>query len=204
MKPLVFRRLSLSVLLLLPLLPFAGCSTLQQISQMVNLSQCQFRLASVDTVSISGIPIQGGISVSDINPLDLIKLQSAYSSGTLPLQFTLNLEAKNPNSSPAGMNRMEWILLMDGSQLTTGVLEKEVDIPASGGVGTFPLVVNLDLLQVLSGRTLNSMINLALNIAGEGTKPTHVALKIKPSINVAGQTLDYPGYVTINHDFSSN
>ena len=171
---------------------------------MMNLSQCQFRVASVTDVSVSGIALQAGMGYSDINPLNLIQLQSSLSSGTLPLQFTVNLEAKNPNSSPAGMSRMVWILFMDGNQLTQGVLEKPVEIPANGGTGNFPLAVNLDLVQALSGQALNSMVNLALNIAGQGSQPSRVTLKIKPSIVVSNQTLDYPGYVTINHDFSSN
>jgi hypothetical protein len=136
--------------------------------------------------------------------MNALTLQSDFSSGILPLQFTLNLEAKNPNSSQAGMSRMEWILFIDGNQMTQGVLEKEVDIPGNGGIGTFPLVMNLDLFKVLSGKALDSMINLGLNIAGEGTKPTHVTLQVKPSINVGGQTIDYPGYVTVSKDFGSN
>lgn len=194
----------LSALLLLPVFPFLGCAGIQQqLNQMMNLAQCQFRVASVTDVSLAGISLQPGMSYSDINPLNLIQVQSALSSGTLPLQFTLNLEARNPNSSPAGMSRMVWMFFMDGNQLAQGVLEKQVEIPGNGGTGVFPLAVKLDLVQVLSGQALNSMVNLALNIAGQGSQPTRVTLKIKPSIMVGSQTLDYPDYVTINHDFSS-
>lgn len=168
---------------------------------MASLTQCQFRLSSVNQVSLSGIPLQGGTSFSDINPMDLLKLRSSFSTQTLPLEFTVNVEAKNPNSSPAGMNRMEWILFIDGNRMTSGVLEKQVEIPANGGAGDFPLVMNLNLFEALSGKTFNSMVNLALNIAGEGTQPTHVTLQVKPSIMVGDQTLDYPDYITVNHDF---
>ncbi len=195
---------ALATLFFLPFLPFSGCATLQQLGQMANLSQCRFRLASVEQTSLAGIALQDGSGPSDLGPLDLIKLQSAFSSGTLPLQCTLNLEARNPNGSPAGMSRMEWVLFMDGSRLTSGVLEKPVEIAPNGETGTFPLAVSLDLLQVLSGKTLDSMVNLASNIAGEGTRPTRITLQVKPSITVAGQTLDYPGFVTVRHDFSSN
>lgn len=191
-------------MLLIPILSFFGCSTLQQLGQIMTLAQCQFRLVSVENTSLVGIPLGGKTGISDIGPSGLLNLQSAFTSGSLPLQFTLNLEGKNPNSSPAGMSRMEWILFMDGNRLTSGVLEKHVDIPPNGGTGTFPLAVSLDLAQVLSGKTLDSMINLGLNIAGEGSKPTRVTLQVKPSIIVGGQTLDYPGYVTITHDFASN
>lgn len=168
---------------------------------MATLTQCQFRLASVDRVSLSGIPLEGVMSPSDIDPMDLLKLHSAFTSHSLPLQFTVNVEAKNPNSSPAGMSRMEWILFIDGNRMTSGVLEQQVTIPANGGTGDFPLVMSLNLLDTLSGKTFNSMVNLALNIAGEGTKPTHVTLQVKPSIMVGSQSLDYPDYITVNRDF---
>lgn len=191
--------------LALPLLLFlSGCSTLQQLAQMATLTKCQFRLASVQDTSLAGIPLSPGMSPSDIPAMDLFKLQQALSSGSLPLQFTVNVEAKNPNSSQAGMSRMQWILFIDGNRMTQGALEKEVDIAPNGGTGAFPLVVSLDLAQVLSGKTLDSMANLGLNIAGEGAKPTHVTLQVKPSIMVAGQTLDYPDYVTVSRDFGSN
>jgi len=63
--------------------------------------------------------------------------------------------------------------------------------------------VSLDLAKLLSGETLDPMINLALNVAGEGTKPTKVTLKIKPSILIEGQELEYPGYVTVSQEFSA-
>lgn len=200
MKPSPSRRWSL-LALALPLLFLSGCSTLQQLAQMATLTQCQFRLASVDQVSLSGIPLEEGMSLSDIEPLDLLKLRSAFTSKNLPLQFTVNVEAKNPNSSAAGMNRMEWILFIDGNRMTSGTLEKPVQIPGGGGTGSFPLIMNLNLLDTLSSKTFNSMVNLALNIAGEGTKPTHVTLQVKPSIMVGNQALDYPDYITVNRDF---
>jgi len=181
-----------------------GCAAVQQeLGKMMNFTKCQFRLASVDQVSLVGIPLALGASTADITPMNLLKLQSGLTQGTLPLQFNVNVEAKNPNSSPAGMSRMEWILFLDGNRMTSGLLDKEVDIEARA-TGNVPLTVSLDLTKVLSGQALDSMVNLALNIAGEGTHPTHISLQVKPSITVQGQTLDYPGYITLNQDFGAN
>jgi hypothetical protein len=150
---------------------------------------------------VAGINIQGKTKLSDISPLTLLKLQGVLSGGSLPLDFTLNLEGKNPNDSPAGLGHFAWILDMDGNQLTTGTMDKSFEIPANGGTSPIPLAVTLDLRKVLSGKNLDSMLNLALNVAGEGTKPTHLTLKLKPSVQVAGQDLDYPGYITLTQEF---
>lgn len=186
------------------LLPFfTGCAEIKaQLEKMASFSKCEFRMDSVEKTAVAGIQVQGLESVSDIPLLELAKLRSVLATGKLPLTFILNLEAKNPNTADAGMNKFEWILLMDGNEMTTGLMEKAVEIPAKR-VGTIPLVVSFDLRKVLSGKTLDSMLNLALNIAGEGTKPTRLSLKLKPSIKVEGQELDYPGYITVTHEFSS-
>ena len=185
------------------LILLGGCSTLKQLAEMATLSRCQFRMVSVENVAVAGINLEGKTGLSDINPFTLLKLQAAFTSGTLPLEFTLNLEGKDPNDSPAGMTRFAWILFMDGNELTRGQLEKGFEIPA-GGTAPIPLAVSLDLRQALTGKTLDSMLNLALNLAGEGTKPTRVSLKMKPSIHVGGQDLDYPDYITLTQDFGGN
>jgi hypothetical protein len=204
MKNPVKRFLTVGFLLCLTALPFFGCSTLQQLAQMATLTQCQFRMVSVEHTTVAGIDLRDKSSLSDIGPLDLVRLQSVFTSGTLPLQFTLNLEGKNPNSSSAGMNRFAWILYMDGNELTSGELEKGFEIPADGGVTPIPLAVSLDLRKALTGKTLDSMLNLALNIAGEGSKPTRISLKMKPTITVAGQDLDYPDYITVTREFGGS
>jgi hypothetical protein len=45
------------------------------------------------------------------------------------------------------------------------------------------------------------MLNFAFNVAGEGEHPTHVAVKVKPSIEILGHTVDFPEYITISTDF---
>jgi LEA14-like dessication related protein len=175
---------------------------MQQMNEMAMLTKCQFRLASVQQATLAGVPVQGG-KVSDISPMNLLKLQSAFATGTLPMEFTLNMEAKNPNATPASMSRMAWTLFVDDRRMTSGILEQNVQIPANNGVGTIPLRIALDLKQTLSGETLNSMINLAMNVAGQGTQPTRLSLQAKPSITVSGRTLDYPGHITVSHEFTS-
>jgi LEA14-like dessication related protein len=194
--------LRFSILLILGAFVFTGCAeVMDQINKMANFTKCQFRLVSVDNVSLAGVVIQGA-KASDISVLKMAKLTAAFTSGKLPLNFTLNMEVKNPNDSPAGMNKMAWIAFVDDNELTNGTMEKSVDIPANG-VGTLPLSVGLDLKDALTGKTLNSMINLALNIAGEGTNPSRLTMKVKPSVKVAGQELVYPDYVTVSHEFAA-
>jgi hypothetical protein len=197
------RKISFLALFSIGIFTLCGCAVLQQYTQMATFAKCEFRLASVDSTQLAGIPIQGVAQISDLGFMNLAKLQGLFSGGALPLQFTVNIEAKNPNSSSAAMNKMAWILYVDDNEWTSGLLKQRVEIPARGGVGTVPLSISVDLNQLLSGKAFDSIINLALNIAGEGTKPTRVSLKMKPSILIGDQEIQYPGYVIVSHEFSA-
>src|SRR5438046_234470 len=91
----------------------AGCSMLKQMEQMATFTKCEFRLASVEGTVLAGIPIQGITQASDIGFVNLARLQAALAGGSLPLEFTLNIEVKNPNASAAAMNKLAWILYLD-------------------------------------------------------------------------------------------
>jgi hypothetical protein len=191
----IWRWLSLSLGVIL----LSGCAeVMQQVQQMATLTKCQFRLISVERTTLAGIPLQGDAKIGLPN---LLKLERAYSSGTLPLDFTLNVEVKNPNASAAGMSRLDWILFINGERMTTGVLERSISVAPNNGLGTLPIVMALDLKKVLSGKSLDALVDLARDVAGEGTNPTKVSLQVKPSIMVGGYSLQYPSYVTVTHDF---
>jgi len=178
----------------------SGCALLDQFTQMKAFSKCKFRLVSVENTSLAGIQIQGKRSVRDFGVRDALKFAAATAGRTLPLEFTLNIEVNNPNTETAAMNRLAWILLVDGQEMTRGELGQRVEI-APGGASPLPIQIGLDLRQALSGQSKEAMINLAFNVAGEGTHPTRITLKAKPSIMVGGQSIDFPDYITVNTEF---
>lgn len=202
MRLSIDRRLFLLPLLGLGILASYGFDLLEQVKSVANLPSCKFRLGSVDKTTLAGVSLQGRKQASDINIQELLGLRQAFATNKFPLKFTLNIEVKNPNGSPAGISRFEWILLMDDRELTRGLFDKPVEIPAKQK-GAIPLEITLKLQKLLAGKTLDSMVNFGLNIAGEGNKPTRLSLKVKPSLQIAGQTLSYPDWITVTHEFPS-
>lgn len=178
----------------------AGCPFLEQFRQMAVFTKCQFRLVSVADTALIGVPLAGKRGVDDFGYREAAKFALASKDRVLPLTFTLNVEVKNPNASPAGMNRLEWILLVDGVEMTRGAVNERVEVPANG-TAPLALAMAFDLGQVLSGQSLEAMIRLAFNVAGEGTKPSRVTLKAKPSILVGGQMMDFPDYITVTAEY---
>ena len=191
--------------ILMTLTFLAGCDVLEQARQVAMLAKCEFKLKSVDQLRLAGVNIQQVKKLSDLNMMDAAKITTAaLSGGSLPLNFTLNVEARNPNATTAGMTRLDWILFIDDIQMVSGVNEQRVQIPGNGGTGILPLTIGIDLKQALKGKSGDAIANFGLNLAGAGNKPTRITLKAKPTIMVGSQTIAYPGYLTIQNEFTSN
>lgn len=180
---------------------FTSCDVLQQVSQMSNLTKCDFRLESVQQLNLAGINVQNVNKVADLTMFDAAKLANAVASQQFPLDFTLNIEAKNPNTATAGMTRIDWILLIDDMEMTRGILDKQVTIPANNGTAIIPMQMHIDLKQALSGKSADAIINFGMNLAGAGNKPTRFTLQMKPTISVNGFPITYPGYLNVKTEF---
>jgi hypothetical protein len=164
------------VAVMLTLLLVSACDVLNQVQQMANLTKCEFRLKTVDQLRLAGVNIQQIRQLSDLSLMDAAKITTAaMSGGSLPLNFTLNVEAKNPNTAVAGLNRLDWTLLIDDIEMVSGVNENRVQIPANGSTSIIPLTISIDLKQALKGKSGDAIANFGLNLAGAGNQPTRIS-----------------------------
>ena len=195
---------SLILVLLILIVTFAepGCDVSQQTQQAVNLAKCEFRIRSVENINLAGISIQNAASIKSLNITDAAKIMAAIGASTFPLSLQLNFEGKNPNSTAAGLNKLEWILFIDDIQMTSGSLDKAFTIPPNNGTAIIPVQVGLDLKQALKGKSLDAIVNFGFNLAGIGNKPTRIKAKLKPTIMIGNYPVSYPGYITVNTEFS--
>jgi len=180
-----------------------SCSVVQQGQQMAALAKCEFRIQSVTNLRLAGINVQEIKSISDLNIMDAQQLLRSVAGSTFPLNFTLNIEARNPNSSVAGMNQLAWILFIDDIQMTSGSVNQKVTIPGNNSTAVIPVQMNLDLKQILKGKSLDAIVNFGLNLAGAGNRPTRFTIKLKPTIMIGKNPVVYPGYITVKTEFVS-
>ncbi|MFZ4401033.1 MAG: hypothetical protein ACOYO1_13430 [Bacteroidales bacterium] len=179
----------------------SSCDVLKDVSSMYNFAKCDFRLNNVENIRLAGVNVQKAQKLSDLTLLDAAKLTAAFASNQFPLDFTLNVEVKNPNTQKAVMNGMEWILLIDDIEMTRGNLNRRIEVLPNNQTSMMPLTLTFDLNKVLSGKSANAIINFGLNLSGTGNKPTRIALKAKPSVVIGNMTFPYPEYITIRTEF---
>ena len=184
-------------LIILVTIGLTSCDILQQMSQMANFAKCTFDFNSVNSVEMLGLNLRKGMTKSDLNVSQAIALTRALVNKSLPVTFNVNLDVTNPNSSPASMTKMDYILTLNDKRVIATTLDQTISVPANAS-NTVTIPVSTDLFQLFSGESADAIVNLAFKLAGANSDPVNVGIKIKPYITVGGQQLAYPDYITLN------
>lgn len=177
------------------------CSVYQTI---VNLSRLQFKLGAVNGFTVMNIPISDKSSLSDFNPLDIIKITSSISNGKFPVSFVLNVESRNPNDGTGGYRRTDatlsdlaWTLELDGKRTISGNLNNPVTVPGTGEITAIPLRIEIDLKEFFADKGYESLINLALTLGGAKGSSSRVSLYARPTVTTVLGDISYPGELKI-------
>ena len=178
----------------------SGCSVFNAIK---NISQLKFKLSTVSNFQLNGISISNKSRLQDFNAGDLLKLTSAFASKKMPVTFTINVEAYNPNASSTSSTASDivlvsfpWRLLIDDVETITGNIGSPVTVPVSKKI-IIPIEAQLDLYNFFGTKGYDKLINLALKLGGSGGSATDIKLVATPTINTVLGKMTYPGELTI-------
>ncbi|GHV53730.1 hypothetical protein FACS1894181_17650 [Bacteroidia bacterium] len=178
------------------LLP-GGCDVMKQVGGAYNMSQCKYTYRSISNLNIAGMDLSKGVSLSYLPRITSILTGSAQS---VPLNFTLNVNVENPNTSAAMLQGLQYILSIDNVNFTSGTIDQALNIPA-GGNQVMPFVIGFDMAALLKGESKDAVVNIAKNFLGIGDKASNVTFQIKPSFLVGNIPVTSPAYIPINFAF---
>lgn len=183
----------------------SGCASLQQLQDtLLNAKRLQFKLAGVTPGTLAGINLAAIDSPAKISVLDGLKLANAFRQKSLPVSLTLNVAAKNPNDGTGGspqkaalLKALAWTLKIDGKETIAGDIPSPIEIPGTGQATVIPLQLSLDLYKFFGEQGYDSLLNLALAIAGQKGSTSRLTLSAVPTVSIAGLDLKYPGQIEI-------
>jgi len=123
-----------------------SCNIAKQLTGTYALTQCKYDYNSIAGLTLAGINLQNVSSISSLNPLNAANLLTAFTSpsGSLPLNFTLNLDVTNSGVQTAILNGANYILEIDGIEMTQGLVNQQLHIE-SGGKSMLPIAMSFDL-----------------------------------------------------------
>ena len=178
-----------------------SCSVYETI---VNLSRLQFKLGDVNNFELNGIDISGKSKLEDFNFQDLLKLTTAFSSGSLPVTFMLNVEAKNPNDGTGGYKRTDaniksfpWRLLVNDKEAVSGDINERIFVLGTGEITEIPIEIKLDLIELFKNKGYEDLIDLALALGGKKGSSSKLTLYATPTVTTSLGDIKYPGELKI-------
>jgi LEA14-like dessication related protein len=178
-----------------------SCDTVQKsLSSTYNMINCEYNYKSISGLTVSGMNLSNGLSVTSIPKITSILSGSASS---IPLNFTLNLDVKNPNESAAALNGMQYIISIDDIQFTTGSVNQALNIEA-GQSQTLPLTIGVDLATLMKNNSKDAVVDIAKNFIGIGSKKSNVKVQLKPTFMIGSVPVTSPTYIPVSFSFGGN
>ena len=172
----------------------AACATVRQITA---LRQVHFDIDRVAGIRLAGVNLDGKRRASDVSPLEAARIGAAVLRGQVPLAFDIHIEGTNPpeNGTTARLVRFDWTLDLNGRETVSGTLDTAYTFPP-GMTTDVRLPIQMDVAQVFqhSGQDL---LDLALGLAGIGTRETEVVVRAVPTIDTPLGGIRYPNAITI-------
>ncbi|WP_338875665.1 hypothetical protein WBJ53_08575 [Spirosoma sp. SC4-14] len=194
------------IVILLALLPalFSQCSVNQQLSQAKTLGDCRYSVASADSVYLAGIDIREFRKLEDLNLARFPRLATGLLTRNIPLDARLNLDITNPTGKLAGINQLEYKVLLTGQELFNGFLNQRIEVQP-GGRTRVPVRLSTNAYQLLTdAKTRDAFTQLVQNLSGaSGTQPSKLTIKIKPTLALGNKAINYPGYITIDQEVTN-
>jgi len=178
----------------LALIGLVGCTAAKELAA---IRQVQFHLNGVSGARMAGIPLDDVRSPSDLKASDLARLSLAIASGTVPLEVTVHVEGRNPetNTVTARLVAMDWTCLLDDRDLVSGRLDEPYSF-APGRARDVPIAVRCDLLHVV-GRHRADLIDAALSLSGRNTSRHRVSVRLTPTVDTALGRIRYPAPIIL-------
>ena len=171
----------------------AGCSAIQSAA---SLKSCKFAMKNVTDVSVAGVNLTNKSSLKDVSATDVLKLGTAYLTKSFPLSFNVNVNVTNPNSVPAKLAGLDYILWIDDVKMTSGSMNQSLSV-AQNETAVMPLNFSIDLLNILQGESKDKILSFGCGLATGNPDVSRVKVSFKPSFNVGGSVIKSPAYITI-------
>ncbi|HLK98349.1 MAG TPA: hypothetical protein VK364_11325 [Hymenobacter sp.] len=198
------KKVLIITLLALPLL-FSRCGVNKQLSQAKVLGDCRYAIASADSVFLAGTDVRQFRKIEDINPARYPRLAAGLLTRNIPLEGRINLDITNPTNKLAGINQLEYRIILAGQELFQGFLNQRIEVQPGGGKTRVPVRLNANAYRLFTDpNTRDAFMQLVQNFSGaDDSKPSKLTIRIKPTLDLGGKQVNYPGYITIDQDVTN-
>ncbi|SEI69784.1 hypothetical protein SAMN05216327_103311 [Dyadobacter sp. SG02] len=185
-----------------------SCGVSRQVSEAKVFGDCKYDIASVDSVYLAGIDIREFRNLKSFNDFDLARypgLAMGLLRKNVPLNLRVNVDITNPTRKRAAINQLEYKVLLTESEIFNGYLSQLIEVLPGTTPTRVPVSLQTNAYQLLSNdKTRDQFVNMILALTGKSdAKPSKFVVKVRPTLDIAGKQVNYPGYITFEKEITS-
>lgn len=185
-----------------------SCGVSRQVSEAKVFGDCKYDIASVDSVYLAGIDIREFRNIRSFGDLDLARypgLAMGLLRKNVPLNLRVNVDITNPTRKRAAINQLEYKVLLTESEIFNGFLSQLIEVMPGTTPTRVPVSLQTNAYQLLSNdKTREQFVNMILALTGKSdAKPSKFVVKVRPTLDIAGKQVNYPGYITFEKEITS-
>ncbi len=187
------------------LFALTGCGINKQAKQLKAFEKCRYEILAADSVFVAGADVKKLIDSRGADLSSLPGVAVGFLSRDIPLTGILQVRITNPSGTLAGVNQFQYKLLVRDKEVVEGVSDQRITVKP-GETVTVPLKINANVYRLLTdGSTIQEVLGFMQSAKGAApVRTTKLGLKIKPTLTLGNQSLNYPGYITVEKEISSN
>ena len=174
-----------------------SCNFVRQTGEMKRFVECNFAVYTVEVQEINGINVVGVQNASDLGWVNILAIGQKALSGSLPAKLKFSIIVQNTSDKSAGIAGMDYKFFLDEELITEGSMKEPVRVEASS-VTRFPVVVDVDLVQLLNSNSADKLLDLAFGADPQKTlEELNSRIELKPYYLSGNDLKKYPGHVNI-------
>lgn len=177
-----------------------SCDVINQVTGITTLAQCEYKYNNINDIQLAGINLGKGTSISLANFATISTILSGGSMETIPLSMTLMLDVINPNTTTAFLSALDYDILINDMELTTGQIDTPLRIDG-GSQAVLPITVGVNLKNVMDRYSRDKVSKEMSGFLGLSSEPTKVKVNIWPKLKVGGTPIRVPAAIPIEFTF---
>lgn len=192
------------IILLIAVVMLNGCGILDQVGGAYNLSQCEFTYNSLEKIQLAGIDIGNGSTLSVAKMASISTILSGLGNmQTIPLNMTLKMDIKNPNTTAAFLNALDYAVEINDLEFTTGKMDIPIRIEP-GQTNVLPINIGVDIKNLMNRYSQDRVQGVMNSFLGISSDKTEVTVKLWPKVMVGNTAVKSPAAIPVVFTFGGN
>ena len=176
-----------------------GCKSLKNKAQY---APCEFRISGIDRLAIGGVDMLNKRTFNDFTTNEGLRLVYQVKQQKLITNLGVEIQVRNPNSEPAKLKGVHYVLVIDGKEIINSEVSSTVNI-SPNGTSSFTIDSRFDLFKAAKDAGYDTLLKLALGLTQGSNQAVNFDLYFRPKIYINDKKVKYKDFIKLSSKFQN-